>query len=60
MRANIAGPSCSATSNNTCIAAGEPTECFTVVICEPPKWYDYNADNPPWIKVLAEVRRLKP
>ena len=22
------------------------------------KWYDDNADNPPWIKALAEVRRL--
>jgi hypothetical protein len=20
------------------------------------KWYDHNADNPPWIKALAEVR----
>ena len=27
---------------------------------EPLKWYDDNADNPPWIKVLAEVRRLAP
>jgi hypothetical protein len=27
----------------------------------PPKWYDHNApDNPPWIKALAEVRRLAP
>jgi hypothetical protein len=25
---------------------------------EPLKWYDDNADNPPWIKALAEVRRL--
>jgi hypothetical protein len=26
---------------------------------EPLKWYDANAaDNPPWIKALAEVRRL--
>src|SRR6266576_1242218 len=25
---------------------------------EPPNWYDDNADNPPWIKALAEVRRL--
>jgi hypothetical protein len=24
------------------------------------KWYDDNADNPPWIKALAEVRRLAP
>ncbi|WMT79464.1 hypothetical protein [Bradyrhizobium sp. Ash2021] len=24
-------------------------------------WYDHNAtDNPPWIKALAEVRRLAP
>ena len=21
-------------------------------------WYDDNADNPPWLKALAEVRRL--
>jgi len=28
---------------------------------EPPtKWYDPNADNPPWIKALAEVRHLAP
>jgi hypothetical protein len=25
---------------------------------EPLKWYDDKADNPPWIKALAEVRRL--
>jgi hypothetical protein len=25
---------------------------------EPIKWYDDEADNPPWIKALAEVRRL--
>jgi hypothetical protein len=25
---------------------------------EPLKWYDHNADNPPWIKALAEVRQL--
>ena len=24
------------------------------------KWYDQNADNPPWIKALAEVRQLAP
>jgi hypothetical protein len=24
------------------------------------KWYDENADNPPWIKALAEVRRRAP
>ena len=24
------------------------------------KWYDPNTDNPPWIKALAEVRRLAP
>ena len=24
------------------------------------KWYDHNADNPPWIKALAEVRRMGP
>jgi hypothetical protein len=27
---------------------------------EPLKWYDRNADNPAWIKALAEVRRLAP
>jgi hypothetical protein len=27
---------------------------------EPPKWYDHNADNPPWIKALAQVRHLAP
>ena len=27
---------------------------------EPLQWYDDNADNPPWIKALAEVRRLAP
>ena len=27
---------------------------------EPIKWYDDKADNPPWIKALAEVRRLAP
>jgi hypothetical protein len=26
---------------------------------EPLKWYDDNADNPAWIKALAEVRRLR-
>jgi hypothetical protein len=25
---------------------------------EPLEWYDENTDNPPWIKALAEVRRL--
>jgi hypothetical protein len=25
---------------------------------EPFRWYDHNADNPPWIKALAEVRHL--
>ena len=24
---------------------------------EPLKWYDDNADDPPWIKAVAEVRR---
>jgi hypothetical protein len=24
------------------------------------EWYDHNADNPPWIKALAEVRHLAP
>jgi len=27
---------------------------------DPLQWYDDNADNPPWIKALAEVRRLAP
>jgi hypothetical protein len=27
---------------------------------EPLQWYDDNADNPPWIKALAEVRQLAP
>jgi hypothetical protein len=27
---------------------------------EPLKWYDDNAENPPWIKALAEVRWLAP
>jgi hypothetical protein len=27
---------------------------------EPTKWSDDNADNPLWIKTLAEVRRLAP
>jgi hypothetical protein len=27
---------------------------------EPPQWYDHKADNPPWIKALAEVRHLAP
>jgi hypothetical protein len=27
---------------------------------KPLEWYDHNADNPPWIKALAEVRRLAP
>jgi hypothetical protein len=26
------------------------------MVTEPLKWYDENADNPPWIKALAEVR----
>ena len=25
-----------------------------------PELYDHNADNPPWIKALAEVRQLAP
>jgi hypothetical protein len=24
---------------------------------DPPTWYDEKADNPPWIRALAEVRR---
>jgi hypothetical protein len=31
-----------------------------VSVREPPSWYDDKADNPPWIKALAEVRRLAP
>jgi hypothetical protein len=31
-----------------------------MVMREPVQWYDDNADNPPWIKALAEVRRLAP
>jgi hypothetical protein len=27
-----------------------------VSVAEPIKWYDHNADNPPWIKALAEFR----
>jgi hypothetical protein len=27
---------------------------------EPLKWYDHNADNPAWLKALAEVRHLAP
>src|ERR1700730_5114334 len=30
------------------------------VMREPLQWYDHNADNPPWIKALAKVRRLAP
>jgi hypothetical protein len=32
----------------------------SVVMRDPLVWYDDNADNPPWIKALAEVRRLAP
>jgi hypothetical protein len=31
-----------------------------VSVREPLNWYDDKADNPPWIKALAEVRRLAP
>jgi hypothetical protein len=31
-----------------------------MVMREPLKWYDDKADNPPWIKALAEVQRLAP
>ena len=27
---------------------------------DPLQWFDPNAENPPWIKALAEVRRLAP
>ena len=30
------------------------------VMREPIAWYDDNANNPPWIKALVEVRRLTP
>jgi hypothetical protein len=30
------------------------------MVRDPVRWYDHNADNPPWIKALAEVRRLAP
>ena len=26
-------------------------------MAQPLQWYDKNADNPPWIKALAEVRQ---
>ena len=26
------------------------------MVTEPLKWYDENADNPSWVKALAEVR----
>jgi hypothetical protein len=32
----------------------------SVVMREPVQWYGDKADNPPWIKALAEVRRLAP
>jgi hypothetical protein len=32
----------------------------SVVMRDPLVWYDDKADNPPWIKALAEVRRLAP
>ena len=31
-----------------------------MVMRDPLVWYDDKADNPPWIKALAEVRRLAP
>jgi hypothetical protein len=27
------------------------------MVTEPLKWYDENADNPAWVKALAEVQR---
>jgi hypothetical protein len=30
------------------------------MVSDPLKWYDDNANNPAWIKALAEVRRLAP
>lgn len=27
---------------------------------DPLQWFDRNAENPPWIKALAEVRQLAP
>jgi hypothetical protein len=29
---------------------------WSFMVTEPLKWYDENADNPPWLKALAEVR----
>jgi hypothetical protein len=26
------------------------------MVTEPLKWYDENAENPPWVRALAEVR----
>jgi hypothetical protein len=28
------------------------------MVRDPVRWYDHNADNPPWVKALAEVRHL--
>ena len=30
------------------------------MVTEPIRLYDHNADNPPWIRALAEVRHLAP
>jgi hypothetical protein len=32
----------------------------SVVMRGPLEWYDDKTENPPWIKALAEVRRLAP
>jgi hypothetical protein len=32
------------------------SEADAVAVYDPLKWYDDKADNPPWIKALAEVR----
>jgi uncharacterized protein len=38
------------------LASGDPT--VSKETKSPPKWYDDKADNPPWIKALADVRRM--
>jgi hypothetical protein len=38
---------------------GKGVRRSSLVMREPLQWYDDNADNTPWIKALAEVRRLR-
>jgi len=41
--------------------AGEgPRPRRSQMVSEPLRWDDDKADNPPWIRALAEVRRLAP